>query len=192
MHLGLDALAHDLRRIVAVEAAEFAVDEVVEVFDGIFDLRCEQVVRHGPQCLAAVGNEVRIFHDDLIGLLLAEIGEFLQHFVGRLKIDGQRFVRVLHLLGGEQDVAVDFVLWVEEVDVAGGADGLAQLFAELDDRAVEAAQLLLAFGHAFFQHEAVVADGLDLEEIVERGDALQLRPAFVRDDGLEQLARLAG
>ena len=89
-------------------------------------------------------------------------------------------------------MAVDFVLWVEEVDVAGGADGLAQLFAELDDRAVEAAQLLLALGHAFFQHEAVVADGLDLEEIVERGDALQLRPAFVRDDGLKQLARLAG
>ena len=76
--------------------------------------------------------------------------------------------------------------------VAGGDDGLAELLAEPDDGAVEAAQLLLILGKTLVEHEAVVADGLDLEEVIERRDALELRPALVVQDGLEQLARLAG
>ena len=57
---------------------------------------------------------------------------------------------------------VNFVLGVEEVHVAGCDHGLSELVAQLYNRAVEASKLLLIFGHALLQHEAVVADGLNL------------------------------
>ena len=76
--------------------------------------------------------------------------------------------------------------------VARGHDGLSKRFSQLDDGAVERAELLFVLGLSFFQHEGVVAQRLNLEKIIERRDALELGKALVRHDGLKQLARLAG
>ena len=192
VHFRVDALLHKLRRGFAVEPVELAVDEGFQVLDGIFNLRREQIVRHGPQRLAPVNDAVRVLDDDLMRLFRAEIGEFLHHLICRAQIQRQRPVGVGHLLGGKQDVAENLILRVEEVHVAGGDDGLSQLLAELDDGAVEAAQFFLVLGKALVEHEAVVADGLDLQKVIEASDTLQLRPAFVVQDCLKQFARLAG
>ena len=125
VHLGVDALLHELGRVFAVEPVELAVDEGFEVLDRILDLRREQIVRHGPQRLTPVDDAVRVVDDDLARLFFAEIREFRHHFVRRPQIQRQRPVGVGHLLGGKQDVAEDLVLRVEEVHVAGGDDGLA-------------------------------------------------------------------
>ena len=89
-------------------------------------------------------------------------------------------------------MAENLILRVEKVHVAGRDDGLSQLLAELDDGAVEAAQLLLVLGKPLVEHEAVVADGLNLQKVIEACDTLQLRPALVVQNRLEQFARLAG
>ena len=75
--------------------------------------------------------------------------------------------------------------------VAGGNDRLAELFAQRDDPAVEIAQPLVVRDLALGDQEAVVADRLDLEVIVERGDALDLVLRLPVQHGAEQLARLA-
>ena len=87
---------------------------------------------------------------------------------------------------------VNFVLGVEEVHVAGRDNGLSELVAQLYNRAVETSKLLLVLCHALLQHEAVVADGLNFQVIVKFRDALELGPALVIDNGLKELARLAG
>ena len=86
MHFRVDALLHKLRRGFAVEPMELAVDEGFQVLDGIFDLRREQIVRHGPQRLAPVNDAVRVLDDDLMRLFWAEIGEFLHHLICRAQI----------------------------------------------------------------------------------------------------------
>ena len=68
----------------------------------------------------------------------------------------------------------------------------SQLLAQPDNGAVELAQLLVALRDTLGQHEAVVAQGLDLKEIVERSDAFELRVAFMGHNGLEQLACRGG
>ena len=78
------------------------------------------------------------------------------------------------------------------MDVSRRADRLSQFLTQSDDGAVELAQLLVALRDALGQHKAVVAQGLDLKEIVERSDAFELRVTFMGHDGLEQLACLAG
>ena len=47
-----------------------------------------------------------------------------------------------NFFGGQQDMAVDLVLRLLKMHVAGGDDRLAQLLAEPDNGAVEVAQLL--------------------------------------------------
>ena len=89
-------------------------------------------------------------------------------------------------------MAVDLILRLLKMHIAGGDDPLAQLLAKPDDGAIEVAQLLLAPGRTLAQHEAIVADGLDLEIIVEGRDALELLPVLVIRDRTEQLACLAG
>ena len=69
-------------------------------------------------------------------------------------------------------MAIHLVLRLLEVDIACGAHRLTQLLAQADDGAVELTQLFLRLHLAVAEHEGVVAQGLDLQIVVERGDAL--------------------
>ena len=75
---------------------------------------------------------------------------------------------------------------------AQNGDGLAELFAKLDNSAVEVLEIFVVAHRAVAHHEAVIAERLNFKIVVERGDALELVPVLVVDDGAEQLARLAG
>ena len=168
-------------------------DHAVEVFLGIFKARREELtLGQKLDILHLFGDGARVGHDDLIGLFLAEIVKFLEHFVGRSEVERHRLVRVGKFLRRKQNVAVDLVLGVEEMDVARRADGLAELLAKLHDRAVEVLEVLVVIHCTVAHQKAVVAQGLDLKEIVKRGDALELVPVLVVDDGAEQLARFTG
>ena len=89
-------------------------------------------------------------------------------------------------------MAVDLILRLLKMHIAGGDDPLAQLLAKPDDGAIEVAQLLLAPGRTLAQHEAIVAQRLNLQIVIEAGDPLQLGPLPVLRHRPEQLARLAG
>ena len=71
VQLRLHALHHQLRRIVPVKAVEFGVDQIFQVFHGVFDFGSEQVVGDGTQRLAHVGDAVGVGDDYLIGFFLA-------------------------------------------------------------------------------------------------------------------------
>ena len=133
-----------------------------------------------------------IGHHHLIGLVLPQIGELLQHLVGGLEVDGQRRIGIRELLAGQQHMTVDLVLRLLKMHIAGGADGLPQFLPQPDDGAVILPQFLLRLHVAVSQHEEVVADGLYLQIVVEGGNALELRPILVIRHRPEQLSRLAG
>ena len=78
------------------------------------------------------------------------------------------------------------------MDVAGGDDGLMEVFAQLDDGAVEVLDDLFALHLAVPHHIGVVAQRLDFQYIVIGGDLLQLLVGAALHDGAVQLARLAG
>ena len=174
VHLLVHALLDKLRRMVAVEPVQLAVDQVLELAHRVLDGRRKQAVGHRTQRLTHVGNQVRIFDHDFIGLLLAKIRELLQHLVRGLKVQRQRPVGVLKLVGRQQQVPVDLVLRVEKVDIARGHHGDSQFLSQGDHRAVEVPQLLLALRLAVVQHKVVVAQGLNLQKIVEGRNPLQL------------------
>ena len=191
--LHIQPVDDELGRLVAVQGVALVPHHVVQLLLGVFQPGREQLSRRQQlDLLDAVGDAPGIVNDHLVRRLLPQIGEFRQHLVGGLEVDGQRCVGIGELLAGQQNVAVDLVLRLLKVYVAGGADGLSQLLAQPDDGAVKLPQFLLRLDIAVAQHEHIVADGLDLQIVVERGDALQLRPVLVVRHSPEQLARLAG
>ena len=78
------------------------------------------------------------------------------------------------------------------MDVAGGNDGFPQLLAQADNGTVEVPQLFLILGQTLVQHKPVIAQGLNLQKVIERRQTQQFLPAFALQNGLEQFARLTG
>ena len=76
--------------------------------------------------------------------------------------------------------------------VAGGNDRLVQIFAQLYDGAVEVFDVLFAVHLAVPHHIGVVAQRLDLKNIVVGGDFFQFLVAGAVHDGAVQLACLTG
>ena len=76
--------------------------------------------------------------------------------------------------------------------VARCHDGLAELLAELHDAAVEVAQGFLAAHGAVIEQEVIIGQRHDLEIVVKRRDASELRVALAAQHSLEHLSRLAG
>ena len=190
--LHVDAVHHDLGRLLAVELMGLAPYQPLQLPVGVLKLGGKQSFGQGLNGLAPVRDEIGIPHHHVVGGLLPQIGKFLQHLGGGLEVDGQGLVRVLKALGGQKDVAVDLVLRVQEVDVTGGAHRLAQLLPQGHDGPVEVPQLLLCADHPLAEHEHIVAQGLDLQIIVPGGDALELLPVLAVRHRPEELARLAG
>ena len=141
--LGLDPVHHDLGRVLPVEVVGLAPHQPLQLPVGVLQLGGEEALGQGLDGIAPTGDQVGVFHHHLIGLLLAQIGELLEHLVGGLEVDGQVLVRVLKALGGQQDVAVDLVLRIQKMHVAGCHHGLAELLPQADDLPVELPQLLL-------------------------------------------------
>ena len=190
--LHVNAVHYDLWRLIAVKLMGFPPHQALQFSVGVLQFGGEQALGQGLDGIAPVGNQVGVLHYHFVGLLLTQIGKLLEHLVRSFEVDGQGLVRILKALGGQQDMAVNLILRVQEVDVAGGTHGLAQLLPQPHHRAVEVPQLLFRAHHALAEHEHIVADGLDLQKVVPGGDALELLPVLVRRHRLEQLARLAG
>ena len=172
VQLGLDALGDYLGRVLAVYLVHLAVDQVFQLAVGVLYLGREQAVGQELYLFAHIRYLVRVADDRLVALALAEVGELLEHLVGRAEIERVRPVGVGELLGREQYAAVDLVARVEKVHVAGGDDGLLQLVRQARHAPVQIAQTLVVAHRAVLHQEAVVGDGHDLEVVVEAGDAL--------------------
>ena len=190
--LCLDALRDDFGRVFAVYLVHAPVYEVFQYLRRVLYLRREEAVGQQLYLLAHVGYAVRVRYDGLVACALAEVGELLKHLLSRAVVERVFAVRVREFLGGLEDAAVYLVLRVEEMDVAGGDEGLFQLRSKAGYPAVEVAQALIVADGTVFDQEAVVRYGHDLYVVVKRGYPLQLRARRAAQDGVEHLARLTG
>ena len=190
--LGVDPVHHNLGRLLSIELMGLPPDQTGQLSIRVLKLGGEQPLWERFDRIAPVGDQIGVFHHHLMRLLLSKIGKLLQHLVRSLEIDWQGLVGVLKPLRGQQDVPIYLVLWVQEVDVAGGADWFPQLLPQLDDGTVEVPQLLLSADHPLTKHEHIIADRLYLQIVIPGGNTLQLFPALPVHHGPEQLSRLAG
>ena len=132
-------------------------------------------VGNGEDIFDAVGNEIRVFHNHFISRFFAKIRKFLKHFVGGAQIDANVGIGIRELHTRKQNLAVYFVFFFKEVRVAGGNNGLAKLFTELNDAAVEVSDALFTFHTMLSKQKGVIGGGLNFKIIVKRSDGFDLR-----------------
>ena len=191
VQLTVEPRLHLLGERVAIDALGLVVAHIAQVVLAAVDVRRIVLARHRTDDVAHIRYHVGVLDYDLVGAVLAEIGEFLQHFVRGLEVERRLIVRVRKALTGHQDAAERLVLRFEEVNVAGRAARLAELVRKAQNIAVPVAQLLLVLREPLRNHEVVVADGLDFEVVVELREAFYLVPLRALGERAEHLARLA-
>ena len=121
------------------------------------------VVDHG-------GDLAGVLHHNLVGFFLGQIVELRQHILRGAEEQRRLVVGILKAVASLQYGAVDRILRLGKVHVAGSNDRLVQILAQLDDGAVEFLDPLLAVHLAIPHHIGVVAQRLDLKDIVIGGD----------------------
>ena len=124
IQLALEAVVNDLRQRIAVNLFRPLPRNAVELLLRSVDERREHPGRDRRNLVDHIRNLIGVGHNDLVCLFFAEIRKFLQHFGRGAQVQRRLRVRVCKALPRHQDFAVIAVLRVEEVNVAGGDDGL--------------------------------------------------------------------
>ena len=123
-----------------------------------------------------ISDFVRICNDHLIGLLLAEVGEFLHHLLCRVQIK-RRLSLILEAVSGLNDGPVYRILRIQEMNVTGRNARLAEIIGETHDFPVDFPKLVerCDSAHMLPHHVLIVPDRLDLKIIVKVHDFGDLR-----------------
>ena len=149
--------------------------------------------RDGPDVVVDHGRHlVGVGDDDLPGFFGGQVVELGQHILGGAVVEGRLVVGVLVAAGRLHHRAVDRVLRLLEMDVAGGDHRLVQVLPQPDDGAVEVFDPLDAVHAALPDHVFVVAQRLHFQQVVIGGDLFQLLVGAALHHGAVQLAGLAG
>ena len=192
-----NTLDDNFRQFIAVHFLGRSPRHALDVIRCVLPQRLERILAlwvlgEQLQLVHLIGNLARVGDNDLIRLFLAQIGKLLEHFVRRLEIQRRLKVTVIIAHARLDDGAVDRVVRVKEVHVARCHNGNAQFLAQLHDGAVEVTQAFVVFHRAVAHEERIVADGLNLQIIIEPRNLLEPIPARAVQHGMEQFARLAG
>ena len=105
VQLHLQAVLDKLRQLIAIPGMSLGIGKVAHRLLRTGDERRIQLVtvRHRLEALHHIADFVRIRNHDLIGRLLAQIGELLEHFLRRMQIQRRLHIRVLIFLAGLQN-----------------------------------------------------------------------------------------
>ena len=137
VQLPLQTLHHDLRELLPVHLMGPVVADVPEHFIGVRDNRRAFVRPDRRDPLTHSGDFSRIGDHHLLSLVASQVFKFPQHLLGGAKIERCLVIAVLEALSSHDNPAVDLILRVEKMHVAGGADRLVEPLSQLHDLPVQ-------------------------------------------------------
>ena len=194
MKLTLQTVHYDFRQVLPIHLVGPVIAYLGQSLIGILDDRRTLVWPHRGNLITHVGNLPGVGDHHLVSLIRSQVGKFLQHLLCCPEIQGGLVVRILKSLACHDDSAVYLVLWVQEVDVAGGADQLVKLHSQFHYLFIYINQILLGFNRTLLvpEHKSVVSQRLDFQVIVEIHKPGNLRIRRPAKQGLVQFPGLAG
>ena len=197
LELLFQAVFDDFRQVLAIHILRAAVGHRADFFIRERNLRRIQdfLARERHEALDAVRDFARVRHDGLIGEFRPEIVELREHLLRRAQIERRLELSIIKALALHEDSAIDAVLGIEEMDVAGRDKRFSELLCELGDLEINGAQVVVRLDVreivAAFQ-EVIVVNRLDFEIVIERRNLFELLVRLMLLDGADELACLAG
>ena len=195
MQLLLQPGLHNLRQVRPVDLMGLVITDLGQRLIAVLDHRGAFIRAHRGDHLHHVRYHIRIFHHNLIGFLASQIGELLQHLVRGMQKKGRLVVGVLEASPRHDDPAVDLVLRIQKMHVAGGHHWLVELLAQLHHLPVHVLDVLQGIDvpdPVGGDHELIVAGGLNLQIVVKVHDPGNLHVALAVQQGAVKLPGLAG
>ena len=140
-----------------------------------------------------IRHTVRIFNNDLVRLLLTEVGELGQHLLRRMQVE-RRLPFIFVTVTGLYDASIDRILRIQEMNVARGDAHLMEFVGELHDLPVDLPQVIVRFDPVELIPDkiTVVPDRLHFQIVVEIHDLCDHRRGFLEKDRRIQLSCRAG
>ncbi len=195
VQLSLQPCLHDLGKLRPVQLMSPAIADLPQRLVGIRNDRRILARPDRADLLDHVTDPAGVVDDDLPGFFLTQIGKFSQHLLCGPKVQRRLVIGIRKLLSLHDDPTVDLILRIHEMHIAGRDDGLVELLAKLYDPAVEIADILhIGYGVLFViaDQEFIVAQGLDLQVIIELYDPGDLGIRRTAEQCLVELSRHAG
>ncbi len=191
LKLTVETSLHDRRKRVAIELVRALLRHLLQNLACVFNGRRVRTIREGFDLFAAVGNFVRNVNDNPFCRFRAEVRKLFQHLRRRFKVQRRLQRSVLKAVFSKDNFAVDRVLRVQKVNVAGSGNRDAKPFAQRHDFAIDL-QNPFVRGFPRAHEKRVVAAWLNFQIVVETRDAFNRFHAFVVQNRLIQFPVRAG
>ncbi len=149
---------------------------------------------HRVNGLHHVRDHIGVLYHNLIGLVASQIRKLLQHLIRGMQVQRSLIIRILKASPCHDDTAVDLILRIKEMYVAGGNHRLVELLSQLHDPFVDVLDVLKGMYVSYplrRNHEFVVAHRLNLQIVIEIYDSGYLHIALSVQQSSIKLSRLA-
>ena len=195
MQLLLQSVLHDLRQFLAIKLMCLMITDIRQCLVTVRDHRRTLVRAHRRHHIDPVCNLIGIGNHHLFRLVTAKVGKFLQHLLCGSKIKRSLLVRIRKALARHNDPAVNLILRVKKMNVAGGNHRLAEFLTQSNDPPIHIHHILHAVDgrHLIrFDHELVVPKRLDFQVIIKVDKPCDLCFRLPLNNSPVQLSCLAG
>ena len=186
-------LLQHIRQRRAVVPGRVLPRSLTQLFLGALDAGRIGSLGNGPQiAVNGGGNFVGVGDNDLVGFLLGEVAELVEHVRRGAVVQRRLIVGILESVARLQHGPVDSILRLLKMHVAGGNDRLVQFLAQLDDGTVEVLDRLDGVHRAVAHHKFVVAQRLHFQNVVIFRDAQQFLVGLPRHNSSVKLPCFTG
>ena len=174
VQLPVQALLHDIRKLIPVDLVSPPVTDLPEHFIRVFDHRREFSRPDGADLLNGIADFPGIVDHDLPGGFLPQIIKFLQHFLRCPEEKRRLLIRILKFFSFHDNAAVNLILRIHEMNVTGGHHRFPELLSKLQDFFIKLLQILHGLNGRDFlilQHKCVISQRLNFQIIIEADDS---------------------
>ncbi len=195
MQLLLQPVFHNLWQRLPIQLMGPVVADIRKLFIAVFYHRRTLVRPHRRHHVDHIRNQVGIGNHHFLGLVAAKIGKLIQHFLRGAQIQGRLIVRVREPLSGHNNAAVNLILRIQEMYVAGGHNKLVKLLSQPHNLPVDLLYVLHGGNVRCplrLDHKPVVAKRLDFQIIIKIHKPCYLRVGLLLQKRPVKLSRLAG
>ena len=133
VQLPVQTVLHDLRKRISVHFVGFCETDILKILLGVFNDRRKFIRMDRRDLLDHIRDLVGIGNDHFFCFFTSQIGKFLQHFLRCTKVKRCLVICIGKSVSCHDNPAVNLILRIHEMHIAGGNYRLFELFAKFYD-----------------------------------------------------------
>ena len=130
MQLLLQSLLHNGGKFLAIQLMGAVVADIRQCFVRVRNDRRTLIGSDRRDRLNQIRDQFRVGYDDLLRLIVPQIGKLRQHLLRGAQEKGCLIVCVIKALSRHDDPAVHLILWIQKMHITGRHHRLVELLSQ--------------------------------------------------------------